>query len=910
MNSGKINLTFAPVENADKDSDTLFLTGGANANNLNVNKGTVILQGSPTPHAYDVDYKPVVYNNKTYTEKREVVYDDDYQNPAFKFANIAVKNGAKFAIGRNVANLTADITLEQNATANLGYTKNDKSFIENRYYGGSRDNTSTFTPQGFNAMPQTEIRGNLTVTDTAKVKFGSKANYQGAVTGAGNIELDHGSQVTLASGSNFTGSIKENEKPDLTVSASLYFGDDAKTSPFFEWERLRTNQPNNSTVTLNNSHLTLQDDAHWTLKEDTKVGELTLKDKGRITLNNNFDRSTTDHYRTLTTERFIGEGGQIDFLTDLSSQQGDKVLVNKNATGHTKFNVRDQGREPLNQNLTLFEVKGENTLTATLNTEGYVDLGAYRYHLNKNDKNYVLSATKQENNTKIDKDKSKKYKTNWHKAGVFAKTVNNFSDLPKDAQAKRDIEAQKQAKHKKAKANWKKAISKEIAVNKAKDILLDLPKDAQAKRDAEAQKQAKHEKAKANWQRVISKEIAVNKAKDILLDLPKDAQAKRDADAQKQAKYEKAKANWQKAISKGIAVDKAKETLLGLFKDTQAKRKAKETIVTSKPAKPSTHKNESKQQSATTSKTDVVKPPKKDVVETPKTPTVKVSQKDQISKYTNAGISSMQSGLNALLIADNNDVWNMPLYASAGHSSHFTKHKSEDYRDFSNDVANQHLTALYNSDGLTLGGQLNVNVAKSTFDDHIKGSNTHTRATLFAQKEFDSGLRVGANAGVTFAKNSIDGTTNTAVIPKVGMTVGQHFDVGNNWFVDLSGAGHYHQLPAQSMTYKGAKISNEHTGLFGYNVKSAMGYGIKQPQMDLNGSIFAEYAGFANSPKIYVNKEQNPTAFSSDFAPQARFGLNGNVKFGAMNLSLTGGISTGSSIGVSPFAGVDFGYKW
>ncbi|MDG6882269.1 Immunoglobulin A1 protease autotransporter precursor [Phocoenobacter uteri] len=496
------------VKYAPELDDRLLLTGGANAKSLTVEKGSVIVQGAPVTHAND------------YLTKLEVVYDNDYRNPTFDFENIVVKNGANLTLSRNLTAVKGDIHLEEGAKATLGYSRGDKTYIASRARGGWRENSETFTEKGFAAMPQTQIRGRLQM-DNADVTFGSKADYEGVMNGTGRVELNRGSQVLLASDSNFTGKFTaHNEVLNLDKSTGKWESD-ATISHLFIDKR---------TVTDKASKLTVQNGANLTINEASNTGDFELAG----------DLQFAGDKQIFDVQNFIGKGGRIHYRTNTADSTTDRVNVAKNATGTATFVVDNSGKEPTATTLTLMDVKGENSLNATLHND-FVDLGAYRYTLEnkaKNGKIFSLERLDVEEKRKAEAEKARVEAEKVAQAKREAEAEKARVEAEKVAQAKREAEAEKA----RVKAEKVAQAKREAEAEKAR---IEAEKIAQEKREAEVEKarleaekvaEAKR-KAEAEQARVEAEKVAQAKreveAEKARVEAEKIAQAKREAEAEK-----------------------------------------------------------------------------------------------------------------------------------------------------------------------------------------------------------------------------------------------------------------------------------------------------------------------------------------------------------------------------------------
>lgn len=111
-----------------------------------------------------------------------------------------------------------------------------------------------------------------------------------------------------------------------------------------------------------------------------------------LTLNNGtVNLEKVDDFQTLTVGNLSGTGN-FALNTDLANRQSDKIVVTGSDSGSFGLNINDSGNEPNAENgkVTLVETATGTAKFALLGKD-YVDAGAYRYRLNKEGNNWVLS---------------------------------------------------------------------------------------------------------------------------------------------------------------------------------------------------------------------------------------------------------------------------------------------------------------------------------------------------------------------------------------------------------------------------------------------------------------------------------------------------------------------------------------
>ncbi|EMU1476503.1 autotransporter domain-containing protein [Neisseria gonorrhoeae] len=183
--NGALNLNF----NGKSAQNRFLLTGGANLNGkISVTQGNVLLSGRPTPHARNFVNKSSARKDAHFSKNNEVVFEDDWINRTFKAAEIAVNQSASFSSGRNVSDITANITATDNAKVNLGYKNGDEVCVRSDYTGYVTCNTGNLSDKALNSFDATRINGNVNLSQNAALVLG-KAALWGQIQGQGNSRV-------------------------------------------------------------------------------------------------------------------------------------------------------------------------------------------------------------------------------------------------------------------------------------------------------------------------------------------------------------------------------------------------------------------------------------------------------------------------------------------------------------------------------------------------------------------------------------------------------------------------------------------------------------------------------------------------------------------------------------------------
>lgn len=184
-NNGNLNVTFK----GKSEQNRFLLTGGTNLNgDLKVEKGTLFLSGRPTPHARDIAGISSTKKDQHFAENNEVVVEDDWINRNFKATNINVTNNATLYSGRNVANITSNITASDNAKVHIGYKAGDTVCVRSDYTGYVTCTTDKLSDKALNSFNATNVSGNVNLSGNANFVLG-KANLFGTISGTGNSQV-------------------------------------------------------------------------------------------------------------------------------------------------------------------------------------------------------------------------------------------------------------------------------------------------------------------------------------------------------------------------------------------------------------------------------------------------------------------------------------------------------------------------------------------------------------------------------------------------------------------------------------------------------------------------------------------------------------------------------------------------
>ena len=99
----------------------------------------------------------------------------------------------------------------------------------------------------------------------------------------------------------------------------------------------------------------------------------------------------TSEYKTLTIKGDLSGSTTFDLNTNIAENKADKIVVKGKAEGDHNLNVTNHGAHVANGKVTLVETNSGNAKFHLANASGYVALGAYKYFLTPEGKNWVLA---------------------------------------------------------------------------------------------------------------------------------------------------------------------------------------------------------------------------------------------------------------------------------------------------------------------------------------------------------------------------------------------------------------------------------------------------------------------------------------------------------------------------------------
>ena len=531
LHNGRLNLNYQPTH-----ADSVFLlSGGTNLNgDITQESGTLVFSGRPTPHAYNHLNQPALIGRP----QGEVVQDDDWLNRTFKADNFIINDGSA-VVSRNVSEISGNWQLSKDAKATLGVTDKPANFICARsdWTGLTKcDNQTLLLDKAFRSIERTKIKGSLSASDSATLLV------QGLADVVGSVMLSGFSRYHLTHNATQTGMLHVNDRAVATVDNATLAGD-VWLSDITTLNLVNTRFTHQIRGSKHTS-VSLSDNAHWTLPESTRVGNLSL-DNSQITLNPDFTTQKDNQmFNTLEVLGDLDGNGTINYRTYLQENKGDHVIVRGKAAGNFVLNVRNTGAEPQNlAQLSLLELNNpaqSDDVNVSL-ANGSVDAGAYRYELRNDDFDYRLYNPKKEKEL-ADQERIAEEKRKAEEAARLAEAKRKAEEAARLAEEKRKAEEAARLAEEKRKAEEAARLAEEKRkAEEAARLAEEKRKAEEAARLAEEKRKAEEAARLAEEKRKMEEAARLAEEKRKMEEAARLAEAKRKAEEAARLAEEKRK---------------------------------------------------------------------------------------------------------------------------------------------------------------------------------------------------------------------------------------------------------------------------------------------------------------------------------------------------------------------------------
>ena len=927
LHNGRLNLNYQPTH-----ADSVFLlSGGANLNgNITQENGTLVFSGRPTPHAYNHLNRPALIGRP----QGEVVQDDDWLNRTFKADNFII-NGGSAVVSRNVSEISGNWQLSKDAKATLGVTDKQANFICARsdWTGLTKCDNQTLSDKAFRSIERTKIKGSLSASDSATLLV------QGLADVVGSVMLSGFSRYHLTHNATQTGMLHVNDRAVATVDNATLAGDvwllDITTLNLVNTRF--THQIRGSKHTS----VSLSDNAHWTLPESTRVGNLSL-DNSQITLNPDF--TTQKDNQTFNTLEVLGDfdgNGTINYRTYLQENKGDHVIVRGKAAGNFVLNVRNTGAEPQNlAQLSLLELNNpaqSDDVNVSL-ANGSVDAGAYRYELRNDDFDYRLYNPKKEKEL-ADQERIAEEKRKAEEAARLAEEKRKMEEAARLAEEKRKAEEAARLAEEKRKAEEAARLAEEkrkadetarlAEANRKADEAARLAEEkrkaeeaarlaeeaarlAEEKRKADEAARLAEEKRKADEvARLAEEKRKADEAARLAEENHKADEAARLAEENRKAEEAARLAEENRKADEAARLAEEKRKADEAARLAEEKRKAEEAArlaEANRKAEEAARLAEEKRKAEEAARLAEAKRKAEEAARA-------VKQKDMISRYSNSALSELSATANNVLFVldelnkqlvsnDTASVW-------VNTANRSRRYGSDDFRSYKQETHLTQLGAQHIDDNYRLGLLFSHARANNTFDDNIGSKNRLTMLSAFGKYDFANGLNVFADMSYGSSAGEIRGELQNADIQRhivaLGAGVGYQLKLGKLAFKPNASVHRYH-ISSEDYQYDQSRI---HTPSANFNVYQAgvtvdYTFGPWAGVM-LRPSVSVNYVDASNS-KLAVQVNQIPLMQRFDRYWQQEIGLSAG--FGGWQVGGYAAQSRGKQLDKQHQFGLKVGYRW
>ena len=904
LHNGRLNLNYHPTH-----ADSVFLlSGGTNLNgDITQENGTLVFSGRPAPHAYNHQNRPALIGRP----QGEVVQDDDWLNRTFKADNFII-NGGSAVVSRNVSEISGNWQLSKDAKATFGVTDKQANFICARsdWTGLTKCNNQTLSDKAFRSIERTKIKGSLSASDSATLLV------QGLADVVGSVMLSGFSRYHLTHNATQTGMLHVNDRAVATVDNATLAGD-VWLSDITALNLVNTRFTHQIRGSKHTS-VSLSDNAHWTLPESTRVGNLSL-DNSQITLNPDF--TTQKDNQTFNTLEVLGDldgNGTINYRTYLQENKGDHVIVRGKAAGNFVLNVRNTGAEPQNlAQLSLLELNNpaqSDDVNVSL-ANGSVDAGAYRYELRNDDFDYRLYNPKKEKEL-ADQERIAEEKRKADEAARLAEEKRKAEEAARLEEEKRKAEEAARLEEEKRKAEEAARLAEEKRkADEAARLEEEKHKAEEAARLAEEKRKADEAARLAEEKRKAEEAVRLAEEKRKAEEAARLAEEKRKADEAARLAEENRKAD---EVAR-LAEEKRKADEAARL--AEEKRKAEETARLAEEKRKMeeaarlAEENRKAEEAARLVEEKRKQEEAARLAEEKRKADVKTQQKDLISRYSNSALSELSaSANNVLLVLDelNKQLVGENLshvWVNTMHSSH--RYDANEFRAYKQETNLTQLGAQHIDDNYRLGLLFSHARANNAFDDNIGSKNRLTMLSAFGKYDFANGLNVFADMSYGSSAGEIRGELQNADIQRhivaLGAGVGYQLKLGKLAFKPNASVHRYH-ISSEDYQYDQSRIHTPSANFNVYQAGVAVDYTFGPwAGVMLRPSVSVNYVDASDST-LAVQVNQIPLMQRFDRYWQQEIGLSAG--FGGWQVGGYAAQSRGKQLDKQHQFGFKVGYRW
>lgn len=902
--NGALNLNF----NGKSAQNRFLLTGGTNLNGkISVTQGNVLLSGRPTPHARDFVNKSSARKDAHFSKNNEVVFEDDWINRTFKATEIAVNQSASFSSGRNVSDITANITATDNAKVNLGYKNGDEVCVRSDYTGYVTCNTGNLSDKALNSFGATQINGNVNLNQNAALVLG-KAALWGQIQGQGNSRV----------------SLNQHSKWHLTGDSQVH--NLSLADSHIHLNNASDAQSANQYHTLKINHLSGNGHFHYLTHLAKNLGDKVL-----------VKESASGHYQLHVQDK-TGEPNQEGLnLFDASSVQDRSRLSVSLANNHVDLGALRYTIKTENGITRLYNPYAENRRrvkpapSPATNTASQAQTDSAQIAKPQNivvappspQANQAEEAKRQQAKAEQVKRQQAEAEKVAHQKAEEAKRQQDALARQQAEQERQRLEAERQAAEiakQKAEAEEAKRRSAEIAEQKAAAEEAKRQAAELARQQEEARKAAElAAKQKAETERKAA-EIAEQKA-EAEREAAELAKQKAEEEGRQAAQSQPKRRN-RRAIPPELSSDATTRALPRIARnsnpdasdyeeiplDALEDEDVSESVDTSdKQPQDNTELHEkvetvSLQPRAAQPRAQAAAQPQAQAVAQPQAQAV--AQADAVSTNTNSALSDAMASTQSILLdtgasltrhiaqksradAEKNSVW----MSNIGYGRDYA---SAQYRRFSSKRTQTQIGIDRSlSENMQIGGVLTYSDSQHTFDQ-ASGKNTFVQANLYGKYYLNDAWYVAGDIGAGSLRSRLQtqqkANFNRTSI-QTGLTLGNTLKI--NQFEIVPSAGiRYSRL--SSADYK---LGNDSVKVSSMSVKTLtagldFAYRFKVGNLTVKPLLSAAY--FANYGKGGVNVGGNSFAYKAD--NQQQYSAGAALLYRNVTLNVNGSITKGKQL--------------
>ncbi|HHS1646476.1 TPA: IgA-specific serine endopeptidase autotransporter [Neisseria meningitidis] len=888
--NGALNLNF----NGKSAQNRFLLTGGTNLNGkISVTQGNVLLSGRPTPHARDFVNKSSARKDAHFSKNNEVVFEDDWINRTFKATEIAVNQSASFSSGRNVSNITANITATDNAKVNLGYKNGDEVCVRSDYTGYVTCNTGNLSDKALNSFDATQINGNVNLSQNAALVLG-KAALWGQIQGQGNSRV----------------SLNQHSKWHLTGDSQVH--NLSLADSHIHLNNASDAQSANQYHTLKINHLSGNGHFHYLTHLAENLGDKVL-----------VKESASGHYQLHVQDK-TGEPNQEGLnLFDASSVQDRSRLSVSLANNHVDLGALRYTIKTENGITRLYNPYAENRRrvkpvpSPATNTASQAQTDSAQIAKPQNivvappspQANQAEEAKRQQAKAEQVKRQQAEAEKVAHQKAEEAKRQQDALARQQAEQERQRLEAERQAAEiakQKAEAEEAKRRAAEIAEQKAAAEEAKRQAAELARQQEEARKAAElAAKQKAETERKAA-EIAEQKA-EAEREAAELAKQKAEEEEGRQAAQSQPKRRNRRAIPPELSSDATTRALPRIARNSNPDDSDYEEIpldeledeevlkaASTSNNQPQNHEESNKDIEAVGLQPRSAQPQ----------PGVAATQADAVSTNTNSALSDAMASTQSILLdtgasltrhiaqksradAEKNSVW----MSNTGYGRDYA---SAQYRRFSSKRTQTQIGIDRSlSENMQIGGVLTYSDSQHTFDQ-ASGKNTFVQANLYGKYYLNDAWYVAGDIGAGSLRSRLQtqqkANFNRTSI-QTGLTLGNTLKI--NQFEIVPSAGiRYSRL--SSADYK---LGDDSVKVSSMSVKTLtagldFAYRFKVGNLTVKPLLSAAY--FANYGKGGVNVGSNSFVYKAD--NQQQYSAGAALLYRNVTLNVNGSITKGKQL--------------